>query len=43
MPISSVVCFGGFEDVGDGFRRLFRSCSLGVRNFLFPREISEKK
>ncbi|KAM0058027.1 putative Root UVB sensitive family [Helianthus debilis subsp. tardiflorus] len=35
------VCFGGFEDLGDGFRRLFRRCSLGVRNFLFPREISE--
>lgn len=30
-----------FDDLGDGYRRLFRSCGLGVRNFLFPREINE--
>ncbi|KAK1438974.1 hypothetical protein QVD17_04787 [Tagetes erecta] len=34
-------CFSSFDDLGDGYRRLFRSCSLGVRNFLFPREINE--
>ncbi|KAI3713073.1 hypothetical protein L1987_71644 [Smallanthus sonchifolius] len=33
--------FGSFDDLGDGCRRLFRSCSLGARNFLFPREIKE--
>ncbi|KAK9049268.1 hypothetical protein SSX86_031764, partial [Deinandra increscens subsp. villosa] len=32
---------GNFDDLGDGGRRLFRSCSLGVRNFLFPREVTE--
>lgn len=34
-------CFDSFDDIEDGFRRLFRSCRLGVRNFLFPRKINE--
>ncbi|KAL8266234.1 hypothetical protein R6Q59_003578 [Mikania micrantha] len=32
---------GNFDNLGDGCQRLCRSCSLGVRNFLFPREISD--
>ncbi|KAJ9560461.1 hypothetical protein OSB04_005621 [Centaurea solstitialis] len=35
------VNFDNFDDLRDGCRRLFRSCSLGVRNFLLPREINE--
>ena len=35
------VYFDSFDDLRDGCRRLFRSCSLCVRNFLLPREINE--
>ncbi|CAH1413274.1 unnamed protein product [Lactuca virosa] len=34
-------CFDNFDDLVDGCRRLLRSCSLGIRNFLLPREINE--
>lgn len=35
------IYFDNFDDLREGCRRLFRSCSLGVRNFLLPREINE--
>ncbi|KAL4568659.1 hypothetical protein LXL04_024274 [Taraxacum kok-saghyz] len=34
-------CFDSLDDIGDGFQRLVKSCRLGLRNFLLPREINE--